>query len=302
MAAPDIHFDNTKCFGCGACINVCPDSTLSLVADTATVTGEKCMVCGHCMAACPVDAIVVAGIDPEASRFHTFQPSETWQPPGVFDISSLVDLMRSRRSVRNYADKPVSLETLNDLAKIGATAPSGTNSQKWTFTLLPDRETVLELGNMVALFYDKLNRQAANTIVRKTLQLFGKPDLLNYYKRYFKTVAGALEDWQQKKIDRLFHGAPAAILVGSQPGASCPAEDALLATQNILLAAHSMGLGTCLIGYVVEAIKRDRKIKSFLNIPADEKTHAVIAVGYGLENYRFVTGRKKLLTRVFKYP
>ena len=58
-------------------------------------------------------------------------------------------------------------------------------------------------------------------------------------------------------MDRLFHGAAAAILVTGRRQASCPAEDALLATQNILLAAHAMGLGSCLIGFAVEAMRRD---------------------------------------------
>ena len=39
--------------------------------------------------------------------------------------------------------------------------------------------------------------------------------------------------------------------VATAPGASSPKEDALLASQNILLAAHAMGLGTCLIGFAV---------------------------------------------------
>ena len=49
-------------------------------------------------------------------------------------------------------------------------------------------------------------------------------------------------EWEQNGRDLLFHGATAVIVVASKPGGSNPKEDALLATQNILLAAHSMGL------------------------------------------------------------
>ena len=57
-----------------------------------------------------------------------------------------------------------------------------------------------------------------------------------------------MENFPKSVKDQLFHGSTAAILTGSNPGVSCPAEDAPLATQNILLAAHSIGLGSCLIG------------------------------------------------------
>ncbi|MBM4372879.1 MAG: nitroreductase family protein, partial [Deltaproteobacteria bacterium] len=92
----------------------------------------------------------------------------------------------------------------------------------------------------------------------------------------------------------------AVILVGSSPGASCPAEDALLASQNILLAAHAMGYGTCLIGFVVEAMRSDPRIARVLGIPREERVHAVIALGRSAERYRRAAGRRKVVPRVFR--
>jgi nitroreductase len=88
--------------------------------------------------------------------------------------------------------------------------------------------------------------------------------------------------------------------VASKPGGSCPREDALLATQNILLAAHSMGLGTCLIGFAMEAIQYDPTIKHFLKIPNEETVYTVIAMGYPEEEYQGLTGRKKVVMRYFE--
>ena len=98
-------------------------------------------------------------------------------------------------------------------------------------------------------------------------------------------------------MDLLFHGAPAVILVASKISASCPAEDALLATQNILLGAHSLGLGTCLVGFVVSAMNRDRKICDFVKLPEDESVYAVIAIGYPDERYIYVAGRDNFTYR-----
>ena len=76
-------------------------------------------------------------------------------------------------------------------------------------------------------------------------------------------------------------------------------EDGLLASQNIMLAAHSLGLGTCMIGFAVEAIKRDKNIVKLLDIPDDESIFAFIAVGYPAEQYEKATYRKKIKPR---YP
>ncbi len=169
--------------------------------------------------------------------------------------------------------------------KIGITAPSGTNSQGWTFTVLEFRDKVLVLGEVVGSFYERLNKIAQNTILRTTLKLMGKKKLDTYYREYYETVKEGLCDWRDNGKDILFHGSSAVIVIGSKKSASCPHDDALLATQNILLGAHAMGLGTCLIGFVIEASKNDKSIERFLKIPKDEKIYSCIAIGYPDESY-----------------
>ena len=292
--------DPERCTGCGLCVDVCPDQTISMRDDKAVVTGKVSMQCGHCAAICPVEAITVGAIDPAAQEFTTFQVDDRWVEYGKSDIRQLVQLMRSRRSCRNYQTRKVPRELLEDLVKVAITAPSGTNSQKWSFTLLPDRSAVLALGEMIGQYFRQLNKLARKTLLRKALKAIGKPGLDDYYHRHAETVAEALQEWDQTGRDRLFHGAPAVIVVGSRPGASCPAEDALLASQNLLLGAHCMGLGTCLVGFAVSALQQDPKIKSGLGIPADEKIYAVIAVGYPDKIYQRAAGRKMPTVRVFE--
>jgi nitroreductase/Pyruvate/2-oxoacid:ferredoxin oxidoreductase delta subunit len=290
--------DPLKCTGCGLCIRVCPDRTLSMDGDRAAVTGERCMHCAHCAAVCPADAIHVAGLDMWSQEFETFRcGGDRWMPPGCFNTPQLVSLMRSRRSCRNFLDTPVDTRYLEDLVRIGITAPSGTNSQKWTFTILPDRQIVLRLGTAVGRFFERLNRLAGNRILRGTLKLMGRSQLDDYYREHHDSVRDALLEWKTGGIDRLFHGATAAILVGSEHGASCPMEDALLATQNILLGAHSMGLGTCLVGFAVAALQKDASIKASLGIPPDEPVYSLIALGHPDETYLHSAGRKKPLVR-----
>lgn len=292
--------DPEKCIGCELCVKVCPNQTISMQADKAVVTGDRSLQCGHCVAVCPVDAVKVEAIDCQSLDFNNFDLKNHWLPHGAFDTSRLVQLMASRRSCRNYTEQTVDRSVLEDLVKIGTTAPSGTNCQHWTFTVLPERAAVIAFAQQIASFFKRLNRTAEKTLMRKALKLIGKPTLAHYYQEYYQSVKEGLIAWEQHQRDLLFHGATAVIVVASKPGGSCPMEDAMLASQNILLAAHSMGLGSCLIGFAVDAMQYDPSLKKFLKIPDEETVYAVIALGYPDEEYQALTGRKKVVMRYFE--
>lgn len=290
--------DPDLCIGCGLCIEVCPAKTLSMQDGKALVTGTYSMGCGHCEAVCPVNAIRVETLE------HPFSLSfavvdDRWLPHGEYDTAQLVRLMRSRRSCRNYTDREIDRKLLEDLVKIGTTAPSGTNSQLWTFSILANRREIVVLGEHIARFFDKLNRMAEKSWLRLFSKYFAGDGLGKYYSRHYETVREGLLLWQKEGTDTLFHGAAAAILVGGKKAASSPLEDGLLASQNIMLAAHSLGLGSCMIGFAVEAIKRDKNIRKLLEFPDDESIFAVIALGYPAEQYEKAAHRKKIMPR---YP
>jgi nitroreductase/NAD-dependent dihydropyrimidine dehydrogenase PreA subunit len=292
--------DPVRCIGCGLCAKVCPFQTIEIEKGKAVVTGEKCISCGHCAAACPFGLIQIPPIDPEAIEFKSFSMNNWWLPYGEYDVSALVRLMASRRSCRNFKESQVDRIMLEDLVRIGTTAPSGTNSQCWIFTILPTRKAVLKLMEHIAVFFGKLNNVAEKFLVRKALKLFGKGDLDSYYEDYYPIVKKTLDEWRESGRDRFFHGATAAIIIASKPGASCPAEDALLAAQNMLLAAHAMGLGTCLIGFAVAAMSQDNNIQRSIGMTSREKVYAVIAIGYPDETYNTVAGRKAAVIRFYE--
>lgn len=292
--------DADICNGCGLCVEVCPSMTLSMVDGVAKVTGDESIHCGHCAAICPEGAITVGGEDLDALELSTVENRGEWLDYGRFDAAALAQLMRSRRSCRMFADDPVPREVLEDLVKIGMSAPTGTNSQAWTFTILPDREAVMLLGNQMAGFFRKLLKMAGNPAIRLLARLMRKPELDEFYREYYETVKEGMRQYEEDGRDRLFHNAPAVIAIGMRPGASCPREDALMASQNILLAAHAMGYGTCMIGFAVEALKNSPGIKTKIGIPKKEPIYAVIAVGKAREPFQRQAGRKKLAPRYFR--
>jgi nitroreductase len=64
-----------------------------------------------------------------------------------------------------------------------------------------------------------------------------------------------------------------------------PLENAQYAAYNICLMAHSMGLGTCFIGYASYFLNQDKAWKKRLGIPAAHGVHAVLTLGYPVKKF-----------------
>ena len=90
--------------------------------------------------------------------------------------------------------------------------------------------------------------------------------------------------------------APIGIAVVIDPEASThPVEDGAIATQNMLLAAHALGLGACWIGSYGSAY--EERVKEILGIPAGKRLLSIISVGYPAETP--TSARKPLKELVF---
>ena len=292
--------DSKRCTGCGLCEKDCPSANFRLENSKAVISGEGCFACGHCMAVCPAAAVTVPILSDTRHWFKTFSLDSSWLPWGETNVNGLVRLMMSRRSCRHYTDQPVDHEQILDLIKIATTAPSGRNVQPWAFTVIVSREEMVRFGQKIAGFYEHLNRVSEKVWLRTLLKWCGKPQLAMYYEQYHDRIAQGIKEWKQDGRDRIFHHAPAGIVVSCRQDAPCPSEDALLATQNLLLGAHAMGLGTCLIGFAVTAIRQKPSLRQILAIPGDEIVYSFIALGHPAINYHSCPGRKPITIRHFK--
>ena len=143
---------------------------------------------------------------------------------------------------------------------------------------------------MLAVLFERHHVRLYNFLLRLT----GNKTLQSYYENYFDTVEMALDEWDKAGLDRLFHSAPAAIVVAADKTSSCPGEDALLASQNMLLMGEALGLGSCLIGYVVEAARRDASINRLLDLDKKFQIYSVIALGHPAVKFLRPAGRRPL--------
>lgn len=292
-----ITIDNAICTGCGTCVRICPADCLTLSKIVKVEFSDKgCIGCEHCVAVCPA-GVLTGQRSEEKFIFESFPcEPESLHFPSITP-GRLATFLQQRRSCRLFSKQPVPVTMLRDLVRLAITAPSGTNSQGWTFCLLGSRPEVVRFGEGVAGFYRSLNRLAVNPVARLYSRIVHGDALGRYRRRHYDSVAKSLAEWQEGGRDRLFHGAPAAIVIGGKKNASCPQEDALLACQNLLLGATAMGLGSCMIGYAVEAMRRDRSLCRDLSFPDDEDIYAVVVLGYPAVTFLRSCGRKVPIIR-----
>ncbi len=289
MEFPVINKD--KCTLCGKCVRICPKETLAIAGGSVELTGQECILCTHCYAVCAAGAVSF-GTALRSPRFTSFSYREKAVKPGDADAGLLVNIMRSRRSMRRFLDKPVPDDVLRDLVECAVMAPSGSNCQLWQFTVVNGRDKVVGVAEQVGEFFRRINRIAKNPFARYLSVLFMGMTLVRYYRDRYESVERGLARAAEGE-DPLFWGAPAVIIIHSSMDGSLPVEDAQYAAYNITLLAHALGLGTCFIGYASETLNRAASIKRALKIPERNRVHAVLAAGYPAAKFTKLALRKE---------
>jgi nitroreductase len=162
--------------------------------------------------------------------------------------NEILECIYTRRSIRRYLDKPVPDELIEELLRAAVMAPSARNTQPWKFTVITNRDEIGRLGRLAL----------------KQQQLLGK--MLGVGSK----VTG---------IDPIFYAAPLLIFISGQADYKYLKDDVNLAVQNMFLAAHSLGLGSCWIGLALP-LNKDKKVLAELGIPKKCEIVAPLIFGY----------------------
>jgi len=163
--------------------------------------------------------------------------------------NDVINTILARRSVRRYLDIPVDHEKLAIIAKCGINAPNGMNRQPWIVRVVEDQKLIA--------------------------------DVTEVYKQ-----ENAEQVQQDANFKNMFRNAPNLICVCT-PANGGGELDAGLLGENMMLAAQSLGLGTCCLQGPVRFLLSNEKARFFLDrleIPADYRLLYIIAVGYPDEN------------------
>lgn len=158
--------------------------------------------------------------------------------------NEVVNTIMKRRSVRKYLDKQVEHSKLETIAICGINAPNGMNKQPWEVRIVESKEWI---DGVTAEFVKKNKDMAA----------------------------------RDNNFKNMFRNAPNVIVIATPAGQG--QIDAGLMGENMILAAESMGLGTCCLGGPVQFVKHDAAAKPYLeklNLPDGYDIAYMIAVGY----------------------
>lgn len=268
---PEVNPD--LCRQCGRCVEVCSLDVLVPGERCPEPTGPApCFRCGHCVAVCPTGAISHPGMNPE--HFRELLPAEEGVTPEL-----LLDLLRKRRSVRNYTDEQVSEEEIMRLIEAAVQAPSGLNAQSWCFTIIQDPRRLARIRRRIAAIYTFLLNMLENRVSKFMLRLQVGTEAIEVLEEARPLLEGIVEA-QRSGGDRLFWGAPTLVVVHSPEEDPTGLESAHYAVANFMLMATTMGLGTCVIGFLTAVAEQDPRVREYIELPDDHTLDAAFVVGH----------------------
>ncbi len=156
---------------------------------------------------------------------------------------AFLDLVKHRKSVRDFLDKPVEREKIMMCLEAARLAPSASNSQPWRFIVVDDKQLK--------------NRLCAAA--------FGGVYFINSFCKTAPVIVVVISEKSRflTRIGAMFRGTQFYLI------------DIGIASEHLVLQAEDLGLGTCWIGWFNEGA-----VKAVLNIPQDKKIDILVALGY----------------------
>ena len=238
MEQHQVMIDKDKCVGCSVCAKVCVAHNIAINNKKAGTILDDCIKCGQCTAVCPKEAISISGYD---EKQIDKKEDVRLNPDDVLDV------IRFRRSVRQFKQKEVPREVIEQILEAGRLTHTAKNLQDVSFVVLDQEKDRIE--------------QMAVSLFRKI-----KP-----FADLFSPVA------KNNKIDDhfFFFNAPIAIVILAKDKTN-----GILAAQNMEFAAEAHGLGVLFSGYFTMAANHSHKIKNAIKVPKGKSIAMTLVIGY----------------------
>ncbi|MEI7474854.1 MAG: nitroreductase family protein [bacterium] len=166
-------------------------------------------------------------------------------------MNDTIKTILSRRSVRSYLPQQLKESDLDLIIKAGLNAPSARNEQSWHFTVIQSRKVI---SNLL-----EASREAMLNSGDENLKKYAEDENFN-----------------------IFYDAPTVIVVSGDKSAIAAPLDCAAATENMLIAAESLNIGTCWIGLVSPLFKSERaeEFKRLFEIPENNELYYAVTIGY----------------------
>jgi coenzyme F420-0:L-glutamate ligase / coenzyme F420-1:gamma-L-glutamate ligase len=181
-------------------------------------------------------------------------------------MSSSLDVLRKRRSIRKYQARPVSQELIKEVLEAAGWAPSAHNAQPWRFIVLTDSQVKKRLAEaMSKVWVADMVKDGVSIEPEKfkfRVKRFAEAPVLILACLTMEDMKKQADEQRQRCERNLALQSLAASL------------------QNLLLAAHAKGLGAC--WYCAPAFCKET-VRKTLKIPFEVDPEALITMGYPSE-------------------
>jgi len=171
-------------------------------------------------------------------------------------MNPVIEAIQKRRSIRAYETKQVPKELVQAVIDAGNEAPSAMNSQPWRFVVVEDAASKKKLLAAALPRAQKITEQVKDV----------DPERYAMIKKRYAEMP-----------DPVYYSAPVVIFVignGRYASHSCP-----LCCENMMLAAYSLGLGTCWVGFGAMAVE-EPEVKALLDLQEGDAVFGPILLGY----------------------
>jgi coenzyme F420-0:L-glutamate ligase/coenzyme F420-1:gamma-L-glutamate ligase len=178
---------------------------------------------------------------------------------------NLLNVFRSRRSVKKYLPKKVSNEVLFRILEAGKWAPSAHNAQPWRFIVIQDYATKQKLARAMASRWDKdmskngVTKEQRESLIKASVERFENTPIIIIVCLTMENMDEYPDD-RRKKIEYVM-----------------AVQSVAAAIENMLLAAHGEGLGSC---WFCAPLFCQDAVRKILKIPQHVDPQALITLGY----------------------
>ena len=164
---------------------------------------------------------------------------------------NVLQAIRDRRAVRDYKREPISAGMIYQLISSAAWAPSAMNAQSCHFTVITD-----------GALLDEISTKAKAWLLKNA-----------------SALTAHFRDLLRDDNFHMFYQAPALIIISAPSENPWAHEDCSVAAQNLMLAAASLGLGSCWIGFA-QGWLNTPEAQALLNLSSRNVCVAPIVVGH----------------------
>ena len=194
-------------------------------------------------------------------------------------MNEMIQAIINRRSIRQYTPAQITEKELQWILTAGEYAPSGGNCQLARFTVIQDPTMLAELNQLM------------NDAFRNMVIVDGM----------YKSLVSAIKKAQAAWFD-YFYQAPTLIIVSNHTLHLNAMADSSAAIENMLLAASSMGLGSCWINQIRWLTDHEHMRAFFqrIGITDDESVFGSLVVGYPAQAIPEPPPRKEGRVKIFK--